>query len=466
MKRFAPFLPLLTVFLLFAACSPSRTFTKKANKLAEAGLHDEASFAFIQALGHDRTNIDARVGLRLSGQQALNGYLDRFFRAHSQQQYQESVYAYRKADGFHKDVSALNIELEFPSYYEQYYEEDLERYLSELYLKGSEQLTAKRFKESEAIFREINTLKPNYRDVGSLKQMSIIIPAYEAGTQAFEVEQYRKAYGHFDKVFALNPNYRDVNELRRVTKERATLTIAVMPFENSMSYTYTTNLTSFVVSDLAKADNEFIVVIDREHTQKVLQEQKFNLAFGSNDGSALRAGELMGAKLILTGRVLDLGIRNPDISHKEKTGYESYKEKVYNPEKKRTQMVTRYRKVMYSEFTGSSSVRMKVQYQLISAESGAILLSDVFEYSEVDEVNYISYDGNASNLFAGVWRSRTDAHASDRVYNSFSQKQEIDGKISGKRDFRAMNDMLVDLQSRISESMAGQILNYERQRAQ
>lgn len=466
MKRFAPFLLLMSVMLFLVACSPSKSFTKKANKLAAAGLHDEASFAYIQALGHDRANIDARVGLRLSGQQALNGYLDRFFRAHTAQSYKESVYAYRKAESFYADVTALNMELEFPKYYQQYYEEDLEQYLTTLYQQGSKLLSEKRFKEAETLFREINTLKPNYRDVGSLKQMSVIIPAYESGTTAFEAGHYRKAYDHFDKVFALNPSYRDVNELRRVSKERATLTIAVMPFENSMSYAYTTNLTSFIVSDLAKANNDFIVVIDREHTQKVIQEQKFNLAFGSNDGSALRAGELMGAKLILTGRVLDLGIRNPDISHKEKTGYESYTERVYNAEKKRTQNVTRYRKVMYAEFNGSSSVRMKVQYQLISSETGAILLSDVFEYSELDEVNYISYEGNISNLFAGVWRSRTEAHASDRVYNSFSQKRELDQKVNGKRDFRAMNDMLVDLQGRISESLAGQILNYERQRAQ
>lgn len=466
MKRLAPFLLLSSVFLLLMACSPSKSYTKKANKLAEAGLHDEASFAYIQALGHDRANIDARVGLRLSGQQALNGYLDRFFRAHTAQSYKESVYAYRQAEAFYGDVTALNMELEFPKYYAQYYEEDLERYLSELYQKGSNHLAEKRFKDAEVVFREINSLKINYRDVGDLKQMSIIIPAYDAGTRAFEAGQYRKAYDHFDKVFALNTAYRDVNELRRVSKERATLTIAVMPFENSLSYTYTTNLTSFIVSDLAKANNDFIVLIDREHTQKVIEEQKFNLAFGSNGGAALQAGELMGAKLILTGRVLDLGIRNPDMSHKEKTGYESYTERVYNAAKKRTQNVTRYRKVMYSEFTGSSSVRMKVQYQLISAESGAILLSDVFEYSEVDEVNYISYEGNASNLFAGVWRSRTQAHSADRVYNSFSQKREVDQKMEGKRDFRAMNDMLADLQGRISETMAGQVLNYERQRAQ
>jgi TolB-like protein len=460
--------PLLLLLLatVLLACSPSKSFTKQGKKLAAAGLHDEASLAYMQALGHDRTNIDARVGLRLSGQQALNTYLDRFFRAHGQQQYKESVYAYRKADQFYKDVTALNIELEFPPYYKQNYEEDLGIYLEGLYAQGQNHLKAERFREAETLFKEITSLQPGYKDVGNLKMMSKIIPAYEAGQRAFEAEQYRKAYGHFNEVFTLNPTYQDVVALRRVSKERATLTVAVMPFENSMSYAYATNLTSFVVSELSKANNEFLVIIDREHTDKIIKEQKFNLAFGGDEGASMRVGELMGAKLILTGRLLDMGVANPNMQQREKTGYESYIEKVYNAEKKRTENITRYRKVMYTEFSGSSSVRMKVQYQLINAETGTILLSDVFEEAERDEVAYISYDGNARNLFAGVWKSRNEAHPSDRVYQSFSEKRKVDELLNGKRDFRAMNDMLIDLQGRISSKLTQQVVQYEMQRGQ
>ncbi len=434
--------------------------------MAEAGLHDEASLLYMQALGHDRTNVDARIGLKGSGQTALNGYLDRFFRAHGQQQYKESVYAYRKAEGFYNDVIAFNIELEFPPYYKQYFEEDLDAYLSQLYGQGTELMKAQRFKESESLFREINTLKPGYKDVTNLKKMSVIIPSYEAGKQQFEAGNYRKAYGLFDEVFNLDPQYKDVTELRRVSKERATLTVAVMPFENSNAYSFSTNITSFIISDLARANNEFIVLIDREHTEKIIREQKISLQFDEKSNTALRAGELMGARLILTGRVLDMGVQNPNMRSQERTGYESYQEKVYNVEKKRMENVTRYRKVMYTEFNGSSSVRMKIQYQLISAETGTILLSDVFEAGESDEVRYISYDGNARNLFAGTWRSRNEPHPADRVYTSFSQKQEVDQLLKGKRDFRPMNDMLVDLQGSLSGRVANQILQYEIQRAQ
>jgi len=434
--------------------------------MAEAGLHDEASLLYMQALGHDRTNIDARIGLKKSGQLALNNYLDRFYRAHGQQQYKESVYSFRKAESFFNDVTAFNVELEFPPYYKQSYEEDLEIYLKQLYDEGSSMMQSQRFKESENRFREITTLRPGYRDVANLKKMSIIIPAYELGRQQFELGNYRKAHGHFEEVFKLDAQFKDVAELRRVSKERATLSIAVMPFENSNAYSYSTNITSFIVSELAKANNEFIVLVDREHTEKVIREQKLSLQFDENGKTALRAGELMGARLLLTGRVLDMGIQNPNMRSQERTGYESYQEKVYNTQKKQMENVTRYRKVMYTEFQGNSTVRMKIQYQLISAESGTILLSDVFEAQESDEVRYITYDGNARNLFSGTWRSRNEPHPSDRVFASFAQKQEVDQLLRAKRDFRPMNDMLVEVQSSLSNRLASQILDFETKRAQ
>jgi tetratricopeptide (TPR) repeat protein len=466
MQRSTRLLLFVILSIALSACSASRSFTKKGQKLAAAGLHDEASLAYMQALGHDRSNIDARVGLRQSAQIALNSYLDRFFRSHAQAEHKDAVYQFRKAEGFYNDVTAFNIELEFPTYYRQNYEEDLEAYLSAIYQQGNALLEQQRFKDAEVLFKEVNTLKPGYRDVGSLKKMSQIVPAYSSGRQWFEQGSYRKAYDFLDQAFRLDPAYRDVSDLRRVAKERATLTVAVMPFENSNAYSYSTNLTSFIVSELARANNEFIVLIDREHTEKVIREQKFSLQFGSNDNATLRAGELMGARLLLTGRILDMGVANPNMRHVEKTGYESYQEKVYNTEKKRMENVTRYRKVMYSEFNGSSSVRMKIQYQLISAETGAILLSDVFESSETDEVRYISYDGNARNLFAGTWRSRNEPHPSDRVFQSFSQKREVDQLLGARRDFRPMNDMLVELQNQLGNQVARQVIQFEMQRAQ
>lgn len=459
-------LNLLLIAGFMVACSASKSFTKKGNKLAEAGIHDEAAFAFMQALANDRTYIDARVGLRNSGQKALNQYLDKFYKAHGSDDLRTSVYAFRQAEKFLNNVNAYNIELDFPTYYRSYYDEDLAKYLEKLYNQGQTLLEEKKFRDAETRFQEITQLDPSYKDVGSLKKMSIIIPTYDDALKNYEGGNFRKAYIGFEKVHGLEPNYKDVQELRRTSKERATITIAVLPFENTASYAYPIAVGSYIISELTSSRNEFLVVIDRENTERIYKEQKLSLANSDNENFAVTAGELMGAKAILTGKVLDFGVVSPSMRHIERTGYESYQEKVYNPTNKKMELQTRYRKVMYSEFQGSSSLRMKIQYQLISTETGSVMVSDVVEFNERDEVRYISYDGNAKNLFAGQWRSRNEAHPSDKIFTSFSQKREVEQLLSAKRDFKPISEMLVTVQNRISSKVANQIVSFELARMQ
>lgn len=466
MKRFAAYTLSFLLLLLAVACSPARTYTKKGNKLAEAGVYDEASMAYMMALANDRTHVDARIGLRNSAQQALNVYLDKFFRAHNENQLKDAVYGYRKADKFYKDVTFYGVELELPSYYTAYYNEDLQTYLQQLYQNGNTLLEQKKFREAEQIFKEISQLDPEYKDVDALKKMSVIIPTYEAGLGYFEAGNYRKAYMNFNQVFGLQANYKDVANLRRVAKERATITVAVMPFENASSYAYPITINSYIISDLAGANNEFIVVIDRENTEKLIKEQKLSLANNTNDNLAVVAGELMGAKAILTGKVLDFGVQHPNMRHHERTGYESYQEKVYNPANKKMELQTRYRKVMYSEFQGESAVRLKVQYQLISTETGTVLASDVVEHHERDEVRYISYEGNTRNLLAGSWKSRNENLPSDKIYSSYSQQREVQSLLNAKRDFKPINEMMVSMQNRISNRIINQVMAYEMSRTQ
>jgi tetratricopeptide (TPR) repeat protein len=466
MKRLALLIAGIALLAATVACSPSRSHTKKGNKLAQAGIYDEASYAYMLALANDRSYIDARIGLRNTAQKALNSYLDRFYRAHGEARNGAAVYAYQQADRFYKDVVAYNVELDFPPYYKDYYEEDLAKYLAELYEKGNTALEAKRFKEAETHFKEISQLDANYKDVNSRKQLSIIIPLYEAGLVFYQAGNYREAYGQFDQVYKLDPQYKEVNHLRRTAKERATLTVAVLPFEQSLAYAYPIPINSYIISDLANASNEFIVVIDRENTEKLVKEQKISLANSNNDNLAVIAGELMGAKAILTGKIIDFGVQQPQMKHYERTGYESYQERVMNASTKKMENKTRYRKVMYSEFVGESAVRMKLQYQLISTESGTVLVSDVMELTEQDVVRYVSYDGNPNNLFAGNWKSLNNAHPTDKVYTSYSYRREMENLLKGKRDFVPTTDLLVKMQQRISNQVVNQVLGYEISRNQ
>jgi hypothetical protein len=69
---------------------------------------------------------------------------------------------------------------------------------------------------------------------------------------------------------------------------------------------------------------------------------------------------------------------------------------------------------------------MEVQYQMISAETGEVVKSDVLRKQTTDNVNYISYKGNYKNLYAGKYNAKGSGFVKgDVIYSSYSQKRKI-----------------------------------------
>ena len=69
--------------IIFISCNGSKAYTKKANKLADAGIYKEAVEYYIQALDKNRSNVDAQIGLRKSGQEVMSNYQSKKYKSQS-----------------------------------------------------------------------------------------------------------------------------------------------------------------------------------------------------------------------------------------------------------------------------------------------------------------------------------------------------------------------------------------------
>ena len=83
-------LSLLAVFLL--SCSGTKKMTKKAVAFEQQGMYSEASAYYLLALERKRTNIDAAMGLKRTGQLVMDDYLADFFKSHTANDSKASVY--------------------------------------------------------------------------------------------------------------------------------------------------------------------------------------------------------------------------------------------------------------------------------------------------------------------------------------------------------------------------------------
>ena len=95
-------------------------------------MHKEASGLYLSALKRKPTNVDAKIGLKATGQQVLNDFGSKFYQAHQGGDHKAAVYNYLDAKAF-VDKTSRYVELSMPPYYADYYETSKEKYLSGVY---------------------------------------------------------------------------------------------------------------------------------------------------------------------------------------------------------------------------------------------------------------------------------------------------------------------------------------------
>ena len=128
---------------------------------------------------------------------------------------------------------------------------------------------------------------------------------------------------------------------------------------------------------MIKLNNPFIKLIDRTHTQTLINEQIMGLSGQTTDKTAVNAGELIGVKAILTGKLVSFSKIKKPVKKEVKKAWIERKVKKYNPDTEKNYFESEYDKITYNEFHGSNEVNISFQYQLISTESGEILLTDI-----------------------------------------------------------------------------------------
>ena len=455
---------IITVFLIIGTgCSGSKSYSRKARKLQEAGLNDEAARFYLMALQRNQKNVDAQIGLKQTGQIQIETTLTAFYKAYSVANYKEAVYKYQEALNYKKQYGNF-VTMTIPPYYQEYYQEMLVVYLDERYDLAGDLFYDEKYREANLIFKEILKLDPDFRNVKDLSLTSTVEPLYRDGVNAFNNDKYRACYQIMSNVLSQKPMYKDAFDYKDRALEEGRITLAVLQFESRIKYQNSTanSIQSNVISGLIKKNDPFLRVIDRSNMDALVQEQKINVHNTTSGNSAIKAGELLGANMLLKAKIITYTANGGTVRKYRKQGFESYQVKMVNKETKKTYYETRYKRVNYVEFEGESRVYMEVQYQLISAETGEVVKSDVLRKENTDYVNYISYGGNYKNLYAAKYSGKGNGYnKGDVIYNSYSQQRKIKQKVkTHKRTLMSAEQLTAEMINTISGGVIRGVSSY------
>ncbi|MBK7382125.1 MAG: hypothetical protein IPI81_02150 [Flavobacteriales bacterium] len=382
-------------------CSGSKSFSKKGTKLDEAGLYAEAAVMFEQSAQRSAKNVDAKIGLKKTGQMVLNDKLSSFFKSVAMGSAKgDAVSTYLEARAYQDRVQRLGVVLEIPDHYKEDFERVKDEYLVELYNEGQGLMEKQEFKSAEVVFAKIARLEPNYKDASSLRSIAFLEPLYRAGKADLTAGAYRKAYGSLDQVVSKDAGYKDASALRQECLTKGQYTIAVMPFTGSVKRTdIPQKAQAQAITALTEMRDPFLRVVDRENMERILQEQRLSLSGVVDDQTAVRVGNLIGAQAILLGTVADYREEPGELRRSTKDGFEAYRVEQINKETGEKSFITKYRPVRYSEYFQENKAIISLNFRLVSLETGEVLASKMVDREVKDHMYYATYDGNRDQLF-------------------------------------------------------------------
>lgn len=440
---------ILIFALLLVSCHGTKYYTKIAVKQETAGLNAEAANSYYTALMKKRNNIDAQIGMKKTGQLVLNQMLGEFAREKSFGSNKNAVYAYQKAETYRKRIQGVGINLDIADFYVQDYNRAKDDYLIELYEEGTTLLEQEKYQDAEAKFKEIKNFDPNFKDSKDLADIAFMEPLYSKGLKAMDVQHYREAYDYFDQVMKRRVDYKDAKALKSQALEKGTYTIALLSFENASGTPgLDARVSAYTLEALTSINDPFLKIVDREHMQAILQEQKLQLSGVVDEQTAVSVGQLVGAQAILTGTVLNYTVKNGQVRSRNREGFEAYKVKKYNPEDGKDYLETRYKPVTYTEFSNSNSCSVSFQYKLINLKTGELIKTDIIEKSAVDEIAWVKYDGKQSELYP--------ANGNNVNFNQ-NDRRALMNMLNGRQELRPTGELSNELFNTISKQMSDQI---------
>ena len=447
----------LLVFTL-VSCDTPKSLTKKGDKFADKNLFQDASNQYMKALDKKGDFITAKEGLRFSGQKQVNTYLDKFFKSKNIGDKRAAIYHYINADGLKERIKKYNITIDIPNTYTTDYKSLVDNYVSTIYAQAMDLLEQENFSASEKLLKEVALLKPNFKDVNDLKNVATFEPIYRKANEFLELEKFRSAYFEYDKI---PESYQETKQRKALAQERGLFTIAIVEFQNSTRQTGGESAISAIVSDkMIKLNNPFIKLVDRTYTQSFIDEQIMGLSGQVVENTNAQAGELIGAKAIISGKLVSFYKQKNPIVRTEKKAWAERKVRKYDEETEKYFYETAYDKIKYQEYRGNTSVQVGFQFQLISTESGEILLTKFINLNRRDEVHFAESNTNYMNIFPGNWRWQSKQSPNDIVETSYSQKRALRNLFKNKKTLLSVNALANDIYQEIATEVSQMVNNY------
>lgn len=463
-KHILPLVICLVAMLSATSCA-SKKYAKRAQKLADAGMYSEAAQMYYQSVAANGKNVEAKVGLKRFGQMFLQDKIANFKAHYNNKATKDAVYAYLDAQNYYNQVRNVGVSLVFPAELGVQYAEVRDRYLLARYNEGMQALKVEDFADAESAFGEILNIDESFKDSRTQYVTARYEPIYRQAAVYYRSGKYRTAYGSYDLIIAETGGYKDAVALRTEALNKATVTIAVIPFfcrhrhfasNAQLLRTKTINELNNLRSPFYKVvTDNFLNSIPLDGANSQVRDILVFIAMNS---------KYIKANTILTGSIVKMEeVYEPDRST-NRPAYVKRIEETTDPTTGAKKSRTVYDKVTYQEHTAYSSSAISFEYALVDVKSRTVLVTDVINLSGETGAEYATFQGDAKKLIPGYWKDAAKQSAEDVVNDSNDKITEFQNRFTANRQIKTARAITEELIAEAAHQTAMAIERYNPER--
>ena len=173
-----------------------------------------------------------------------------------------------------------------------------------LYSEAEHAFREERFLDAANLARESQKLDAERRETGYLLDLARTEPHYREAIKAMELGLWREAHATLVAIIERDAAYKNARQLLDECRSKAGYTLSCVAIDGrtAAETALGARLTLRMKSALLEQMDPFLVLVDRDDTDILLDEQRRQLGPLYNEDRVMEAGRLLGARFILTSR--------------------------------------------------------------------------------------------------------------------------------------------------------------------
>jgi len=224
----------------------------------------------------------------------------------------------------------------------------------------------------------------NVSEVMAKARTNAIITHYDKGKEYQAAGKFKEAAIEFRGVKKYDPSYQDAASRYDDCRKKATLRIAVMPFENISGKTQFGELGQIaadqIISKALGYAPEFIEFITRDYLGQLLAEQGIQQSSIADQSTATQLGKTGGVHAFIFGKVNSVLINYPP----DETKYGNGCDEIYVDKSKITVCAR------WCMHTRAGQVKVGASYQIVNVEKGNIMSAESINEDVEDRAQWVT----------------------------------------------------------------------------